>query len=399
MALGNFDILLDILIFLLRGLSQSGMTPDRPLTAILVCQGTDQRMGFSYEILETIADEDDCRKRQRTLSLSANARTAMKHHPLTLASLLLLALFQTSCSKRQDAISIGINAWPGYEYIYLAEAKGFYEKHGVNVKIVEFNSLADARQAYERSHLSGLACTIVEHCQILDNCDREPRISLIADYSNGGDVIIADEEISSIADLKGRRIGLEIGSLGIYILARVLEKAGLDFDDVKAVGSDQLNLVNQIAAGDIDVAITYPPHSVNMLREGALGQIFSTADIPNEVLDILIFDQTFLSQREAEARAVIEAIYEAQEWAASNKDEAYGIMAAREGISPEEFKTIIEEDIVIVGRSQQADFFEQPEALISTLRKCDSILRKTGQVVNSSRLEGSVAADIYKGVL
>jgi hypothetical protein len=40
----------------------------------------------------------------------------------------------------------------------------------------------------------------------------------IPDYSNGGDVIIADTRIGNMLGLKGKRIGCEVSSLGIYIL-------------------------------------------------------------------------------------------------------------------------------------------------------------------------------------
>lgn len=265
------------------------------------------------------------------------------------------------------------------------------------MKLVSFNSLADARRSYELGHLDGLACTLVEHCQILDRSDRNPRIAMVADYSNGGDVLIAREGIDSIDQLAGSRIGLEVESLGVFILSRLLNKASLDLESVTPVKSDQLSLRQLMKEGSIDAAVSYPPHSLGLLSLPGHKTIFSTADIPNEVLDIIIFDEEIISSREQAVREIVSAIYEAQSWTRENKSVAYAIMAEREGISPNDFAEIVENDIHLTPQTEQAKFFE-PEGLLSiALKHCDSILRETEQIVNPPRFEGTISTELYLG--
>ncbi len=312
---------------------------------------------------------------------------------------LLAVLLATlvGCTKSTTPISIGINAWPGYEFIYLAKVKGLYQKRGIEVKIVSFNSLADARRAYELGHLDGLACTLVEHCQILDRSERNPRIAMVADYSNGGDVLIARDGIDSIDQLSGARIGLEVESLGVFILSRLLDEASLDLESVTPVKSDQLSLKQLMKDGSIDAAISYPPHSLGLLGLPGSKTIFSTADIPNEVLDIIVFDEDLISSRKQAVQEIVSAIYEAQSWARENKSVAYAIMAEREGISPHDFTEIVENDIHLTPQDEQAKFFE-PDGLLSVaLEHCDSILRETEQIVNPPRFEGTISTDLYLG--
>lgn len=313
------------------------------------------------------------------------------------AFLAILLTMPSSCSKSAAPIAIGINAWPGYEFIYLAKVKGFYEKRGVEVKLVSYNSLADARRAFELGHLDGLACTLVEHCQILDNSDRNPRIAMVTNYSAGGDLVVARKGINTLGDLAGAKIGLEVESVGVYILSRLLEKAKLTLDQVRPVKSDQLSLTQQLENGTIDAAITYPPHSLSLLKISGSKTIFSTAEIPNEVLDVVIFDQDCISQNEPRIRSIVSAIYEAQTWATENKNLAYSIMAEREGISTNEFTQIIEQDIHVTGESEQSQFFQGQDLLQVALKYSDSILRETGQVTNAPRFLGTVAKDLYKG--
>ncbi len=320
-----------------------------------------------------------------------------------LSRIVFAALFATSltllscCSKQATTISIGINSWPGYEFLYLAKSKGLYQKHGVEVKLVAFNSLADARQAFELGHLDGIACTLMEHCQILDKSDRSPRIATVLDYSEGADLVIAREGIDSIDQLVGKRVGLEAESLGVFILSRLLDHAGLELEAVTPVKSDQLSLKHLMETGEIDAAITYPPHSLAILNLPGCKTIFSSADIPNEVVDVLIFDESVVAQHESAVRSVISAIYEAQEWSQKNADVAYAIMAEREGISPAAFAAILNDGIHITFQEEQEKFFKNEKLLDAALQTSDSILRKTKQLQNPQRYEGTVSPDLYLG--
>lgn len=312
---------------------------------------------------------------------------------IQLIAIFISLVFAVSCSQTQKnsaPIRIGINAWPGYEFLYLAQEKGFFEKEGVNVRIVEFNSLADGRRAYERGQLDGLACTLIEHIQILDSSNRSPKITIVADYSNGADVILANQSIGSIQDLKGARIGLEVDSLGVFMLARVLDNAGLTLSDVEVKPLDQISIESAFCSNELDVAITYPPASLNMQKSCQANPIFSSADIPEEIVDIVVLEESVFKGRPEDVNAIIQAFFNAQRWAYENPDEAFTLMGAREGISSEEFGKSLSDGIFIAKASDQKHFFDANGPLKNALEHCEKILRETNQLRNPSRIKGSI---------
>jgi ABC-type nitrate/sulfonate/bicarbonate transport system substrate-binding protein len=63
------------------------------------------------------------------------------------------------CGSNEKPLRLGLNAWPGYEFLHLAEVRGFYKQRGVDVQLVEFGSLSDARLALERDQVDGLQAT------------------------------------------------------------------------------------------------------------------------------------------------------------------------------------------------------------------------------------------------
>ena len=304
--------------------------------------------------------------------------------------LCLICVISFSCARERDPIRIGINAWPGYEFLYLAQEKGFFEKEGVNVRIIEFNSLADGRRAYERGHLDGLACTLIEHIQILDRSDRSPKISLVVDYSNGADVILAKAGISTVQELAGTSIGLEIGSLGVFVLARALDIAGLDLADIQIKPLNQISIDSALCKGEIDAAISYPPASIKMQQSCGGSVIFSSAEIPDEIVDVVVLEESLIEARPSDAQAVVRAFFSAQAWAYQNPEEAFTLMGRREGLTGAEFKQALEDGIRIVKSGDQERFFAEGGALDKALSHCARVLRYTNQITDLSRIKQSI---------
>ncbi|MCH6255039.1 ABC transporter substrate-binding protein [Puniceicoccaceae bacterium K14] len=315
----------------------------------------------------------------------------MKKSTLSILLICLVSIMLVSCSKKDTTpIRIGINAWPGYEFLYLAEKKGFFEAEGVNVDIVEFNSLADGRRAYERGQLDGLACTIVEHLKIIDSTNRSPKISLVADYSNGADVVMASSKVESIEHLKGLSVGLEIDSLGTFMLARLLDKAGLELEDLDLKPMDQISIQDSICSGEIDLGITYPPFYVKMQEECGAKKIFSSSEIPREIVDIVVLEQSILENRSEDADSIIRAFFNAQEWAYQNPEEAFEIMGKRQGLTAKEFEEALTDGLYIVKRGDHDDFFKENGPLDKALLACSEILIDTKQIGERTEFSDSI---------
>ena len=51
---------------------------------------------------------------------------------------------------------------------------------------------------------------------------------IINDYSNGNDMVVGGPGIESIKDLKGKKVGVEIGFVSHLLLLNALEKNGYD---------------------------------------------------------------------------------------------------------------------------------------------------------------------------
>lgn len=297
----------------------------------------------------------------------------MKYH--VLYNIIIIVVLLSGCENVEDKpLSIGINPWPGYEFLYLADQKGFYKEEKLNVKIIEYGSLSDVRRGFERGNLDAMAVTLIEVLQAKNNSNKHPVVSLVADFSNGADVILARSDIKSLADMKGRRVAADTTSLPIFMLARALEKAGLGLDDITLVPLEQTTMEQEYINGNIDVVVTYPPVSVRLKEREDTGTIFTSKEIPGEVMDVLAIEESVLRSRPDVKNKIIKAWDRALKYAEKNPQDAYTIMAKREGISAEEFAQVLD-GLDTVSLEQQE---KNMQLVPATLKKLSEILKKTG---------------------
>ena len=282
---------------------------------------------------------------------------------------LALLFFLTACSeKKQAPITLAINPWPGYELLYLAQQKGYFATAGLNLKLVELGSLSDAQRAYLRGNVDGMTSTLIEAIQAQTMGNRPLKIIMIPDYSNGGDVIISRADIHSIEQLKGKTVGCEVSSLGIFMLKRALQIADLELADITIKNVEQADGYRALNNKEIDAFITYPPTSINILANSAYQVIFDSSKIPNEVIDVVSFSERTLQENPDIFNKIHLAWQMAYQDFQESPLDAAQIMAEREHISAEDFVSILSNELKILDSDSQKQLLKNPRELNSTIK-------------------------------
>jgi NitT/TauT family transport system substrate-binding protein len=312
-------------------------------------------------------------------------------------ALLLTAILLGGCSPRPaEPLRIGLNPWPGYDFLYLAERKGFIAEEGGRVEIVEFTSLGDSRRAFERGQLDAFGGTTVELLLARANSDREPRAFYVTNWSEGADQILARRGIDSIAGLRGKRVAVEPASLNLLVLDVALERAGLPYDAVNRVTMAQTEMPAAMAEGEVDAAVTYPPVSVRIRRESGARAVFDTSQAPRTVLDLFIAAKPALRQRPDDFRALVRAFDRAVAYARAHPTESRRIMARREGIPPEELTATLDR-IRIMGLAEQEALWTPDGAVITTLGRTSRALQAAGHIDSAGEAQALAHPEVVQG--
>lgn len=290
-------------------------------------------------------------------------------------------------------LRLAISPWPGYEFLYLARDLGYLDDEGLDITFVERPDLGSVRAAFEAGEADAMTATFTEVLRACDGGDRCPRVVLAADYSDGADVLMAVPPVKRPADLRGRRIGVEPGSATTFLVSRALETAGLGFADVTLVELKQRDMAAALTAGKVDAVASYPPVALELARGGRLRTIFTSADIPGEVVDVVAVHPDWLEGREEDGEALVRAWDRAVEWWRDNHDEAVRRMAEREGVTPEEMEQALSR-MQILRSAEQRFLFAPGGPLERSVQRHDLLLRRAGLISGPDRT-AEVVTDRY----
>ncbi len=112
------------------------------------------------------------------------------------------------------------------------------------------------------------------------------KIVLLLDYTTGSDGVIAKKSIDSILDLKGKRVGVEKGTIAHFTLLKALQKAGLDQSEIQIVNRDLKTLRQHFLQDELDAVSTYEPYMSELINRGNGHIIFSSQEIPRAICDV-----------------------------------------------------------------------------------------------------------------
>ena len=235
-----------------------------------------------------------------------------------------------------ERLRIGMNVWPPYELLYLARERGYFEDEGVGVDLVDFSSYSGALAAYHQGQIDAFLATLNE-VQIRENFQDPPVVVLALDYSYGGDAVVARAGIATPAELRGRRVAYEESALGSYMLERALAHGGLSEEQVTLVNRLPEEAEDDFRKGKVDAVVTYEPFLRRLLEVAGATVVFSSREIPGEIVDVLAARPAVLAAHRDAFRRVARAWFRAVEDYRANPLEAAAIMARHENIGTEEF--------------------------------------------------------------
>lgn len=227
-------------------------------------------------------------------------------------------LLAVSCSgdkpeaKRTD-FSIGWSIYAGWmPWPYAQQAgivKKWADKYGVTIKIVQVNDYAESVNQFTAGKLDGVTIANMDALTIPAAAGKDTSAIIIGDYSNGNDGLVA-KNIASIAGLKGKPINLVELSVSHYLLARALEEAGMGLPDVRTVNTADADIVAAFSSADVEAAVAWNPQLSAIAGQPGAKLLFSSADIPGEIVDLLVVDTATLKANPNLGKALAGIWYE-----------------------------------------------------------------------------------------
>jgi NitT/TauT family transport system substrate-binding protein len=303
---------------------------------------------------------------------------------------LVAACSSPAASSGSDSkITVGFSAWPGWFPLQVAQEKGLFAKNGVTVELKYFDSYTDSLNALSTGAIDANSQTLNDTLASVSGGAAET-IVLVNDNSTGNDQIIAREGITGVADLKGRKIAVEQGTVDHYLLLLALAEAKLGPGDIELVPLATDAAAAAFAGGQVDAVGAFAPFTTTALQRKGSRAVATSKDFPGAIPDHLVVKPALVKDRAKDVQALVNTWFETLNWIRDHQDEAIAIMAKRAGVSVEDYKSY-DAGTTIFTRAQNLEAFtpgSTPAHLDFQAAKIVEFITGTGLAKDKPKLDG-----------
>lgn len=248
-------------------------------------------------------------------------------------------------------INLSLDEWIGWEPILYAngglttQSGSIFDELGLKVNIHVINDAEASSNALIKGDLNAAGYTLNRTAFLsgkFADANLDVVMPVFTNYSNGGDGIIALNNINSIEDLVGAKIGVPKFSEAQSLVVWFINKSDLpDADKQKII--DNLILLDDAEqtgqaffAGSLDVAATWQPYLSNAENSTNSHILFDTTSSNKLILDGILFRADFAQAHADVVSKFIDGIFKALDEYASDFDVLRNTMPMFAGMSDED---------------------------------------------------------------
>ncbi|EMD1656402.1 sulfonate ABC transporter substrate-binding protein [Pluralibacter gergoviae] len=250
-----------------------------------------------------------------------------------LTILLLLALSASAAAKAPETVNIGYQKANIFALLkYRGTLDETFKKQGIAVRWVEFPAgpqmleglnvgsidlaaTGDAPPAFAQAAKADLV--------YLGHSPANPKTEAI--------VVPENSAIKTVADLKGKRVGLNKGSDVNYLLVKALEEAGLTYKDITPVYLPPADARAAFQRGAIDAWVIWDPYLAEVETNARARQIRNAEGLVPHYTFYLA-SRKFAETAPDAAKQVLDELGKLSDWANAHQQDAAGILSASTGL-------------------------------------------------------------------
>jgi NitT/TauT family transport system substrate-binding protein len=212
----------------------------------------------------------------------------------------------------------------------IAERNGYFDKHGLDVTMTEYESGAATVAAMLAGDADvSVAADFVGARTVFARDDLRIIASLATRHSNVYQVVARrGSGIEAPQDLKGKRLGVSHGTVGEFYLGRFLLINGLDMDDIILKDLPPAEQVEQMSDGRIDAIVSFEPTAHAVARTLGDEAVSWSAQGGLTAYGLSYTTAAFAESSPEALRRYLQALREAERFTVTRNAEAKEMVAA-----------------------------------------------------------------------
>lgn len=232
--------------------------------------------------------------------------------------------------------------WMPWDYAgHSGILKKWADAYDIEIELVRMDYIPSI-EAYVAKQVDACVMTNMECLDMPAASGIDSTALIVGDYSNGNDAILVRDNLK-LKGLKGKQISLVELSVSHYLLVRALEQNGMKEKDVKIVNTSDSDIGPIFLSNESQKAVvTWNPIVMEIEQTPGISKVFTSADIPGEIIDMMVVNTNTLKQSPALGKALTGAWYEVMDKMSKKgpaTDKALKVMAKSAGCALVEYKS------------------------------------------------------------
>lgn len=285
---------------------------------------------------------------------------------------------------KRPPLKVSCVPFVGYTPLIIAQEKGFFKAQGVDVELsyIEYSQLLFAD--FSAGKYDAIALTLGDFV-ILSATDPDMQAVMVVDESTGADVVVAQSEIKTIPNLKGKKLGANLGDFSEFFVTEMLKTSKLTSDDVRLVKVEAFEVPNRLQNNAIQAGHTWEPYLSEALKLGA-HILFTSKQTPGLILDLVAFRGEVIRDRPEDIRAFVRGWLQGLSYWETNIPEGNEIVSKALNIP---INTIYFEGIDLTDLAENQKLFQSdsPNYIYKTAKKYADFFIRAGNVTRLPNLE------------
>ncbi|BDI17574.1 aliphatic sulfonate ABC transporter substrate-binding protein [Nostoc cf. commune SO-36] len=273
-----------------------------------------------------------------------------------------------------------VGEYPGI----IAQEKGFFKAQGVDVELIHKRYTQLGRANFSAGKYDGISLSLGSII-ILSATNPDIQGVLVIDESTGADVVVAQSQIKIVADLKGKKLGANLGGFSEVFVTEMFKSANLTSDDVKLVKLEALEIPQGLKNNVIQAGHTWEPHLSQIIKLGG-HIIFTSKQTPGLIVDMIIFRGDTVRDRPEDVRAFVRGWLQAATYWRANLQEGNAIISKALKIPS---NTISLEGVNLTDLAQNQKLFQSsnPNSIYKTAKIYADFFIRSGNLTRIPELE------------
>ena len=221
-------------------------------------------------------------------------------------------------SGETPLIRVGVVTWGGYaggQYFNggfkPSKESRYFKEYGILVEFLVLDDFEASRKAWISDNVDLLWVTADAYpaeTKAFVDAGYNPQLIFQADWSRGGDAIVAKYGINNVNDLKGKKVSVALGTPSNTFLLLTLAASGLEWNDIQVVGvPSAIDSASRFKSGAVDAAVVWSPDDADCVRSVSGSKILtSTRTATHIIADGFFAKKSFVEKNQKALVALVE---------------------------------------------------------------------------------------------